>query len=59
MGNTPVTKKTKSTAATLLTLSLVAELVGLGTNKWVQLGAWLLMLIGFLCLWRGIKKKGY
>ena len=59
MSGTPITKQTKSTAYTFMTLSIIAELIGMGTSKWVQLGAWLWMLLGCLTLLRGVKKKGY
>ena len=61
MVGTPVTKKTLSTAYTMLTLSFLTVLlrVFVWKNGWVAFGSWLMLLITFFVLLRGIKWEGY
>ncbi len=61
MVGTPVTKKTLSAAYTMLTLAILTAVLRAFAwkNDWLAFGSWLMLLIAFFMLLRGIKKVNY
>ena len=60
MKSTPVTKVTKLTAQVLAIISFLTLIVRIfWSNNWIYLVSWVVMLLAFLCLYRGITQEGY